>query len=57
MDHVVLWRSIADENLLSGALYKLQSEGESSQFAEVRAVHLAVDVAEGEEVADALSLY
>ena len=57
MDHVVLWRSIADENLLSGALYKLQSEGESSQFAEVKAVHLAVDVAEGEEVADALSLY
>jgi len=53
MDCVILWGSIADGKLLCGSPHdKLQKpaegKGESSQFTEVKAVQLALDVAEWE---------
>ena len=53
MDCVILWGSIADGKLLCGSPHdKLQKpaegKGESSQFTEVKAVQLALDVAERE---------
>ena len=52
-DRVVLWGSIADGKLLNGAAHDklqrpLKEKGGSSQFAEVKAVQLALDVAEWE---------
>ena len=46
MDHVILWGSIADRKLLCGAPEATEGKGESSQFAEVKADQLALDVAE-----------